>query len=218
MLDLPPAKIPFDHATRAGEPHDYPIPPLEQKGRVECMQCHEWLAFDRFSDLQDPLCDDCRKAAPERELAAIRQRMCKDFSRRMATVGYGPIALEHIETFLAELMYDFGGMKVFVHEWARQLKESFHKNPGSKANMDQCRSIAKLVLDCNKLQHQENVLELSDEELRVKKELALMQMLSSSATDPHRRQMLAELIRSNGIQLSEIPGLPQYAEVQKSAT
>jgi len=70
------------------------------------------------------------------------------------------------------------------------LKESFHKNPGSKANMDQCRSIAKLVLDCNKLQHQENVLELSDEELRVKKELALMQMLSSSATDPHRRQML----------------------------
>jgi len=49
MLDLPPAKIPFDHATRAGEPHDYPIPPLEQKGRVECMQCHEWLAFDRFT-------------------------------------------------------------------------------------------------------------------------------------------------------------------------
>jgi hypothetical protein len=65
-------------------------------------------------------------------------------------------------------------------------------------------------MDVNKLQHQENVLDLSDEQLRVKKELALTQMLCDAAGDPHRRQLMVEMMRVNGISLSEIPGLPMY--------
>lgn len=210
VLDLPPAKYKYDERARAREKHDFPIPDVRDKGKVECTGCHMWLPFDHFDTLTDPLCAKCRSGVAQKELDEIRGRLCDNFSKEVASVASGRQPLEHIESFLAELMYDFGGMRVFVKEWSDQLRTACTKNPGSRTNLDQFRSIAKLVMDVNKLQHQENVLDLSDEQLRVKKELALMQMLSDAAGDPHRRQMLVELIRSNGISLSEIPGLPTY--------
>jgi hypothetical protein len=160
-----------------------------------------------FASGTDPLCETCREEAPAKELNELKARMCKDLSVKMQQAADGRLPLEHVELFLSELMYDFGGMRVFVKCWSEQLKRSFEEKPGSKTNLDQCRSIAKLVMDCNKLQHQENVLDLSDEQLRVKKELALMQILSDAAGDPHRRRMLVELMRVNGISLGDIPRL-----------
>jgi hypothetical protein len=210
VLDIPPAKIKYNEEARAREKVAYPLPDVQDKGRVECSRCHIWLPFDQFESLTDPLCAKCRSGEAQRELSDMRGRMCDNFSKDLSATAAGRQPLEHIESFLAELMYDFGGMRIFVKEWSDQLRVACTKNPGSKTNLDQFRSIAKLVMDTNKLQHQEDLLDLSDEQLRVKKELALMQMLTDAAGDPHRRQMLAELIRSNGISLTEIPGLPMY--------
>lgn len=210
LLDLPPAKYKYDERERAREKHDFPIPDVRDKGRVECKGCHHWLPFDAFDSLTDPLCAKCRSGAAQQELDDIRTRMCDTFSKEMIAAAGGRQPLEHIESFLAELMFDFGGMRVFVKEWSDQLRVACSKNPGSKTNLDQFRSIAKLVMDVNKLQHQENVLDLSDEQLRVKKELALTQMLCDAAGDPHRRQLMVEMMRVNGISITDIPGLPMY--------
>ena len=210
--DIPPAKIKYDPEARAHEKVAFPIPDVRDKGRVECSRCHLWLPFDQFDTLTDPLCAKCRSGEAQRELNDLKANLCVDFSKSLVATAAGRQPLEHIESFLAELMYDFGGMRIFVKEWADQLRVACDKNPGSKTNMDHFRSIAKLVMDTNKLQHQENVLDLSDEQLMVKKELALMQMLSDAAGDPHRRQLLVELIRSNGISMSEIPGIPTYQQ------
>lgn len=210
----PPAKIRFDPAARAAETPDYPIPPLREKGRVECIRCHDWLPFDQFESLTDPFCGKCRVAAAEGELAQLRAQQCKSFAKELIAVEAGRKPLEHIAFFLAELMWNFGGMRPFVKEYTDQLKTSFRDRPGAKTNLDQCRSILKLVLDTNKLQHQEDVLDMSDEQLRVKKELALIEMLSDAAGDPHRRQLFLELLRSQSIGIEDIPGIPQYLEAQ----
>lgn len=211
---IPPAKVKANPET---DVHEYPLPDIREKGRVECYFCHEWLPFDRFESLTDPLCYHCRSTASERELQELKERIGKTFTKELIDAGTGRKALDHIENFLAELMYDFGGMRCFVKTWAEQLKIAFEKAPGSKTNLDQCRSIAKLVMDCNKLQHQEDVLDLSDEQLRVKKELALMDMLTSAAGDPHRRRLLVELLRTGGAQITDIPGLPQYTKAESHA-
>lgn len=208
---IPPAKVKVD---RSKERHNFPVPHIPEKGRVECLHCHEWLPFDRFESLTDPLCYHCRSTISEVELKALKERMSHDFSKKLAQSFDERQALEHIENFLGELVYNFGGMRAFVKAWSDQLKIAFEKNPGCKTNLDQCRSIAKLVMDCNKLQHQEDVLDLSDEQLRVKKELALMQMLTDAAGDPHRRQMLAALIRTGSMNIGDVPGLPDYMEAE----
>jgi hypothetical protein len=210
-LNTPPAKVPYDARARDAEVLDLPVPDLPSPGRVECGHCHEWLPFDQFDELTDPMCAACRSKAAERELHAIRLRQCRKFSQTLVATGDGRAPLDHIDQFLAELMFNFGGMRVFVKEWSDQLRKAFDDRPGSKGNLDQCRSIAKLVMDCNKLQHQESVLDMSDEQLRAKKELALMQMLNDAAGDPNRRQILVELIRSGGIDFREVPGLVQGA-------
>lgn len=209
-----PAKVPYDHAARAAETCGCPpakLPP--SKGTIKCVKCKRELCFDEFPSLTDPYCRDCRSTASTEELNEMKARMCKDFSVKLHATAENRLPLEHIEAFLAELMYDFGGMRLFVKCWSEQLKRSFEREPGSYKNLDQCRSIAKLVMDCNKLQHQEDVLDLSDEQLRVQKELALMKMLDDAAGDPHRRGLLIELMRSNGITLGEIPGLEYAGEV-----
>ena len=207
--NIPPAKVPYDPVKRDTEDVGFPLPDIPQKGKVECMHCHEWLPFDTFDSLTDPLCNHCRSTASERELQDMRLRQCRRFSQSLVSVGNGRQPLDHIESFLAELMTNFGGMRLFVKSWSDQLKKACEDRPGSKGNLDQFRSIAKLVMDTNKLQHQEDVLDLSDEQLRVKKELSLMQMLNDAAGDPGRRQLLIQLIRSGGVNLQDIPGLPQ---------
>ena len=207
--NIPPAKVPFSVEERRMDQHDYPLPEVKSKGKVECLCCHEWLPYDQFTELTDPFCGNCRSGNAERELNEIRARQCQRFSQQLVGRVEGRAPLEHVEQFLAELMYNFGGMRVFVKCWSDQLKVGFEQRPGSKGNLDQCKGIAKLVMDTNKLQHQENVLDLSDEQLRVEKELALMQMLSDSAVDPGRRQLLMELIRSGGMQVQDIPGIAE---------
>lgn len=213
---VPPARVPFDREQRSREMGDFPPADVRDKGRVECLRCHELLPFDQFESLTDPFCFTCRATAAEAELQEMRARACNDFSRKLALGADDRMPLEHIESFLAELMYDFGGMRVFVKEWYEQLTAAFRARPGSAANLAQCRSIAKLVMECNKLQHQEDVLDLSDEQLRVKKELALMDMLTSAAGDPHRRRMLIELIRSNGMKLDDVPGIQACVEASEN--
>jgi hypothetical protein len=214
--DLPPAKIPFNLEDRLREDAGLPPADVREKGRVECSHCHEWLPFDQFTTLTDPQCARCRSGNAERELNEMKARQCITFSQELVGVAEERHPLGHIENFLAELVYNFGGMRPFVKEWSDQLKRSFQDRPGSRTNLDQCRSIAKLVMDTNKLQHQEDILDLSDEQLRVKKELALMQMLTDAAGDPHRRQMLVELMRTNGLGQSDIQALP--VQVQEHIT
>ena len=214
---VPPAKVKYDPVARQAETCDFPVPKLHATGRLECRCCHEVLPHNCFQNLEDPFCTDCRVKKSEGELNELRAKLCSDFSHQMQLADQGRIPLDKLESFLAELVYDFGGMRLFVKCWADQLKQAIERNPGSIRVLDHFPRIAKLVLDCNKLQHQEDLLDLSDEQLRFQKEQALLEMLNSAAVDPHRRQLLVQLLRSGGVKLSEIPGLPLYAEVATHA-
>lgn len=205
---IPPAKVKYDPVARSYEDAGFPpATDVKEKGRVECMCCHAWLPFDRFENLTDPFCYECRHKHAESELQELKARMCQKFTDGLEDAASGRMPLEHIRDVMAELFYDFGGMRVFVKCWSDQLKAAFEKNPGSATNLRAAGAIAKLVMDCNKLQHQENLMDLTDEQLRFEKDMALLEMLNTAAVDPRRKRLLVELMRVNGIQLSEIPGI-----------
>ncbi len=130
------------------------------------------------------------------------------FSQELTKAGKatGPKQLQHVEHFLAEMLFNAGGMEIFAKMWWDHLQQGMKARPGSAGILDQFRSIAKLMMDVNKLQHQESVLDMSDQQLRAKKELAMVSLLADAAGDPGNRQMLFGVMRSAGLDVQEIPG------------
>lgn len=204
---VPPAKVKYDPAARARESSPYPIPHLKEPARLECPQCKEWLPFTEFDSGTDPQCARCRNRAAERELAEVRAQQCRKLSTGLLEGAKGgPSKLARLETFLNELMVNAGGTKVFSQLWWEHFQLAMQQRPGSHSVLDHFRSIAKLVMDVNKLQHQESVADMTDQQLRDKKEMAMLSLLTEAAGDPGKRQMLLELLRSTGMPVQIVPG------------
>lgn len=202
----PPAKVKFRLNQRRNEKLGFEEVQIRERPRMVCTLCSNFLPYDEFEAGTDPLCKECRSKEAERELKEFKGKEFDKLSKSLVSVGVsqGTQPLEHIEGFLAELIHNFGGTKVFTKQWYEHLQRAMEDRPGSKMVLDHFRSIAKLVMDTNKLQHQESVADMSDQQLRDKKEIMMLSLLTEVAGDPGKRGLLVEMLRSTGMNIQEV--------------
>jgi len=217
---IPPAKIKYDAKKRATEICPFDPVELKEKPLFECTECRLQKPFDMFNSGTDTVCSSCRNSQAERELKQFKD---KEFDKATKVIVGGAVLcdysrLEHIEHFLSELMDNFGGARVFTRQWYEHLQTAMVQRPGSKLVLDQFRSIAKLVMDTNKLQHQESLADMSDQQLKAKKELLILDVMSEVVSDPGKLQMLIAAARATSDNISEHPLLQQAETIDHAGS
>lgn len=165
------------------------------------MRCHECLAllpYTHYDSDGEPFCNNCRRMRAEKELSEYKIQQLTTFQKTLdGELLTGPRRLEHVAECLAELVQDFGGIHGFTHTWYRQIQTAIDEKPGSRLVLDHLRSIAKLWVECSKLQHHEAIDEMNDQQLRSLKEMAMREFL----VDAGSRQLMAELIKATDAQV-----------------
>jgi len=171
-----------------------PFPPMQEVLRRKCAQCKNLIPVDKF-DYEDKICVTCRRELAEKELANYKKG---EFEKVRKAVVEGELCagmrgLEHVSECMSELVYNFGGVEGFASAWYEQIKLAVRDKPGSKAILDHFRSLAKLWLEVSRLQHQEKIEEMNDQQLLSLKEMAVREML----TDAGMRDLMSKVIKSS---------------------
>ena len=216
---VPPAKVKFDPAERANEHGDLPIPVLKDPGKVECHDCRIFKPFHEFESGVDPICQDCRRTAAERELADVRCQQFNKVSKAVIdTANKGSNALPRLEFVFAEFMAYMGGERSFSMLWAEHFRIALTNRPGSHGNLQMFNAIAKVNLELSKRQQQESVLDLTDQQLRDRREMAQMKMLADILEDPGKVQLLLAAQRTTAQGIEDVPGVAEKMEAHDGAT
>lgn len=207
---VPPAKIKYDPVARRKEMPDYPLVELRESTRIECARCHMELPISMYIRGTDPLCRTCRKKTDDEQRTVRENQDLQEASQQLISSANGTgKQLDRLENFLAEMMVNAGGYRQFCARWWKHFEIAMERRPGSHGVLQHFQSIAKLVMDVNKLQHQESVLDLSDQQLQHKKEMAMLSLLTEAAGDPGKRKMLMGVLRATGADVETVPGVSE---------
>ena len=196
---IPPAQISFNLRQREREEVPYPEAEIKERTRLQCRHCKELRPFDQFKSGTDPLCEDCRSEANELELKEIKDKNVEKFSRTLTEATRGKeVRLDSLRSICGEMLHLWGGYKGFAQSWHSNIVHAIEKNPGGKNVLDAHSSFAKLLFSLQKQEHVEHITDLTDQQLRSAKELAMMHALLEMGADPGHRQMMIGLLNSEG--------------------
>lgn len=112
-----------------------------------------------------------------------------------------------INDVCAAIVEYFGGMRKFVVRWGEEFEKAMDMYPGRIGNLQHFAKIVELIRDANRLDHDKDVAEMSDEQIRREQELLLIQMISEAASTGNQVKVVKNLCESLGLSPQEV--LPQ---------
>jgi hypothetical protein len=153
-----------------------------------------------FDNLPDRTCVLCARDKAERELAELKKQQFSEITKVVkGELCPGPRKLDHLAECMAELIDRFGGIEGFVGRWHEHIEILMAQNPGSRVFLDHMRSIAKIWLEVNKLQRQERIEDMNDQQLASMREVAVREMLTNIGT----REMISKLIEATDVSMGD---------------
>jgi hypothetical protein len=172
--------------------------------RRRCTVCRKWFPTETFHHLPDQRCDDCipPDIAEQKEQKKLNKAK-KEFAKLLDATGGLAADAPRLDQLLSSLFREFGGAEQFAYEWHHQLQLAAQKSPGSKAVLDAYASLAKLVLQSNKLQRQLDVDQMTDQQLKAQMQIDAMEIVVEALKDKGAARFLVRTMKRNGLDISE---------------
>jgi len=203
MADKQPWKMPLDD--------EYHIPEVElpTAHRRVCEWCKQSLRPQDFTS-EAPICRDCEMHQKDKELEQSKHHVLSLIAKPIAEAVKANDALPRLERVFSMFVDNLGGEEAFALLWAEHFRKGLEARPGSHSMLQMFHQIAKVNLELSKRQQQEEIIDLSDKQLKQQRELARMSIVRDIMQDPGSAGMLMEALNAENKQLHEaVPGVSE---------
>lgn len=167
----------------------------------QCPICKLLKPIEQFPFPKDPRCYGCM---PEetRELKRLKQleKVKHEFARVLDATGGDETNMPELQQFVSTVFREWGGFASFVRDWMYHFGVAKEARPGSPLVLNTFQGIAKLFVAAAKLQHQQDVAEMTDEQLTANRSLAVVELLANTSRSEAQTRLLKQMLLDNGLE------------------
>lgn len=175
-----------------------------------CKQHRSRLSFEFLPfDGRCKLCIDPDEIADLREQAKLQA--AREFAQVLDLTGAPPPSAPNINDLVAHIFEEWGGYRLFAHDYVMQMKAAIRNRPGSDGVVKMMQKLMDTTTKGNSLQQQEDLARMSDEQIRDRNKIAALAVMAEIVQDDAKGKLLADLLRANGL----LPNPALIAEVQR---
>jgi len=108
----------------------------------------------------------------------------------------------HIVELVSEIYKQMGGYANVVRRFLNNVNIAEEERPGSKTVIDAYHKIFKLTSEANKQSHAENVAQMTDEELKFQRQLAVLEVLADKAKEEGGAALIVKILEAQGVEVT----------------
>lgn len=171
---------------------------------MTCHQCKLEKSMMFFNHLpNDTRCDECVPTRLHQQIREKQLMQVRKDSHDLVNALTNSESLPRIDQFLTDFMRRYGGMGKFVELMVQDLKELEKEKHGTLALFDRKMGILKLVKESTKMLDDREIDEMTDEEIREAKAVAMAKTLVLMAENPAMLEIVRRAMNANNIPVDE---------------
>ena len=179
-----------------------------------CPECFRRLPIECFR-LPRTKCVECLQKEKEvNDYLEKKRTLSIKTKELMATVldeNFIPTpGMPQLTEVVSEVYQCFGGPRNFAKRIYDQIDLLMERRPVTSASVNVCLQFMRLQMKLEEGLRQQELADMTDEQLRREQDLGLIKSLLDAAADPKKRQTLDKLMELQGMKLLDIEPLEMF--------